>query len=137
MIKTKKIAIRSKGFTDIINITAQLEEFVSETGMEEGQVSVFIKGSTGAITCIEYEPNLVKDFKNSMERIAPSDISYEHGKTWNDDNGHSHIRATVVGCSEVIPVSEGRLMLGTWQQVIVVDFDTRPRERTVVFTAVW
>lgn len=137
MIKTKKITLSTNGHTDIIDITPDLEEFVSRAGMKEGQVTVFVQGSTGAVTTIEFEPNLVKDFKNTMERIAPSDMDYEHAKTWNDDNGHSHIRASVVGCSESICVSGGRLMLGTWQQVVVVDFDTHPRARNVFFVGVW
>lgn len=136
MIETKKITLTTNGFTDIIDITPDLKEFVSETGIEEGQITVFVQGSTGAVTTIEFEPNLVKDFKNAMERIAPSDMKYEHSKTWGDDNGYAHIRASVVGCSESIAVSDGKLMLGTWQQVVIVDFDTHPRERNIFLVGV-
>lgn len=137
MIKTKKITLSTNGNTDIINITPDLEKFVAKAGIKEGMVTVFVQGSTGAVTAIEFEPNLIKDFRDAMERIAPSDMDYEHTRTWNDDNGHSHIRASVVGCSESIAVSGGKLMLGTWQQVVVVDFDTRPRARNVFFVGVW
>jgi secondary thiamine-phosphate synthase enzyme len=134
-INTRHLTLQTKGFTDIIDITPRIQDFLSETGIREGILAVFVQGSTGAVTTIEYEPNLVKDFKQVIERIAPSNISYEHGKTWGDDNGHSHLRASVVGCSESIAIHAGRLMLGTWQQVVVVDFDTRPRKRKVYLTA--
>ncbi len=137
MIKTEKISVATEGNTDIVNITGQMEKFLEETEMNEGQINVFVQGSTGAVTVIEFEPNLVKDFVNAMERIAPSDMRYEHFKTWHDDNGYSHIRASVVGCSESIAVSEGMLMLGTWQQVVVVDFDTKPRNRNIILTGIW
>ncbi|MFW6134086.1 MAG: secondary thiamine-phosphate synthase enzyme YjbQ [Elusimicrobiota bacterium] len=130
MIITKQIEINTKGFTDVINITSEIEKFVSEKSIKHGQVSVFVKGSTGAVTTIEYEPNLIKDFKDTMEKIAPSDKTYEHKKTWGDDNGHSHVRASIVGCSQTIAVRAGQLQLGTWQQVVVVDFDTCSRKRT-------
>ena len=132
MIKFKKIILETKGFSDVINITPELEEFVENHKMKEGSVSVFVKGSTGAVTTIEFEPNLIKDFKAALERIAPSDIDYKHTKTWDDDNGFSHVRASIIGCSEIIPVLNGQLLLGTWQQVIVLDFDTRPRKREVI-----
>ncbi len=132
----KKIEFRVKKGTDIKNITSNLTEFITKNNIENGQLTVFVQGSTGAVTVIEYEPNLIRDFKNSMERIAPSDMTYEHKKTWNDDNGHSHIRASVIGCSETIPVINGKLKLGTWQQVVVVDFDTKARNRVVFLTAV-
>jgi secondary thiamine-phosphate synthase enzyme len=136
MIKTKKISLNTNGYTDIINITSELENFVIESDINEGQLAVFVQGSTGAVTVIEYEPNLVKDFKNVMEKLVPSNITYEHKKTWNDDNGFSHIRASIVGCSETIIINQGRLMLGTWQQVVVVDFDTGQRKRNVFLSLV-
>ena len=136
MINTKKITLSTRGNTDIIDITGRIEDLVDESGIVDGMVSVFVQGSTGAVTTIEYEPNLVKDFINAMEKIAPSDMSYEHGKTWNDDNGHSHVRASIVGSSETIAVRDGRLMLGTWQQVVVIDFDTAPRNRIVFLTLI-
>jgi secondary thiamine-phosphate synthase enzyme len=134
MINSTKLTLSTRGNTDIIDITGKIEDFVAESGIENGMVSVFVQGSTGAVTTIEYEPNLVKDFVNAMEKIAPSDVDYEHGKTWNDDNGHSHVRASVVGSSETIAVRDGCLVLGTWQQVVIIDFDTAPRSRVVFLT---
>ncbi|MBN2407826.1 MAG: YjbQ family protein [Elusimicrobia bacterium] len=136
MTKTRKFVLETGGFTDIIDITGRIRDFVDSEKIEDGLVSVFVKGSTGGVTTIEYEPNLVKDFRNAMEKIAPSDARYEHAKTWNDDNGSSHVRASVIGPSQTIPVSRGELMLGTWQQVIVIDFDTRPRKREVFLTGI-
>lgn len=137
MIKTLKITLKTRGSTDIIDITPEIRAFVSEADITDGVVSVFVKGSTGAVTTIEFEPNMVKDFKNAMDRIIPAHIKYEHAETWNDDNGHSHIRAAIVGCSQTVPVSGGELLLGTWQQVVIVDFDTRARNREVILTCVW
>lgn len=131
-----KIELSVKSGTEVKNVTSKIKDFVKKNKIKTGQITVFTQGSTGAVTIIEYEPNLVQDFKNSMERIAPSDITYEHKKTWNDDNGHSHIRASVVGCSETIPVVNGQLTLGTWQQVVVVDFDTKARKRVAFLSAV-
>jgi secondary thiamine-phosphate synthase enzyme len=133
---TKKITISTRGFNDIIDITSDIEDFVDKTGVEEGQVTVFVQGSTGAISVIEYEPNLEKDFENVMEKLVPSNVTYEHKKTWNDDNGFSHIRASIIGCSETIIITGGQLMLGTWQQVILIDFDTSPRNRKVFLSIV-
>jgi len=111
------------------DITPDLEGLVEG---REGILHLFAKGSTASLTLIEYEPNLVKDFFKAMERIAPSDEEYEHHRTWGDDNGRSHVRASVVGFSLSIPVVEGRLWLGTWQQVVLINFDTRPRRREVM-----
>ena len=99
--------------------------------MEKGITCVFIVGSTGAVTTIEYEPGLKKDFSDAMGRIAPSDIPYEHHKTWGDDNGRSHVRASLVGPSLVIPFLNGKLILGTWQQIVVMNFDTKDRNRRI------
>ncbi len=117
------------GAESILNITPALEEFVAGG---EGILFLFAKGSTASLTLIEYEPNLVKDFFRAMERLAPSGIEYEHRKTWGDDNGRSHVRASVVGFSLTVPVVEGRLWLGQWQQVVLINFDTRPRKREVM-----
>ncbi|NLB35385.1 MAG: YjbQ family protein [Elusimicrobia bacterium] len=131
----KEYTFKTQGNTDIIDITPHLLEFIEEAGITEGIVSVFVRGSTGAISVIEYEPNLVKDFKEAMERIAPEDKDYHHHKTWGDYNGHSHIRASVVGCSETLPVSNGQPLLGQWQQLVLIDFDTGPRTRTVIMAS--
>ncbi|MGM0568717.1 MAG: secondary thiamine-phosphate synthase enzyme YjbQ [Elusimicrobiota bacterium] len=134
MNKTKKIVLSTKGYNDMVDITGEIEAFVRESGVSDGAVSVFVRGSTGAVSAIEFEPNLVKDFKEAMERFAPSNKTYHHKKTWNDDNGFSHVRASLVGPSEVVPVSGGRLIIGTWQQIVVIDFDTGPRKREVFLT---
>jgi secondary thiamine-phosphate synthase enzyme len=100
--------------------------------MASGIATVFVSGSTAAVTTLEFEPGLVKDFTRALDRISPKSIAYEHHKTWNDDNGRSHVKAGLLGPSLTVPFSEGRLALGTWQQVVLVEWDTRPRDRTVV-----
>jgi len=128
-IVTKDIAIQSKGNCDIIDITSQVAKKVEESGINSGIVTLFIVGSTAGITTIEYESNLVSDFKNMWDRVIPQNISYEHNKTWGDGNGHSHVRASTLGASLIIPFVNKRLTLGTWQQIVFVDFDNRPRSR--------
>ncbi|MBN1806659.1 MAG: YjbQ family protein [Sedimentisphaerales bacterium] len=133
MIKTKNIQVKTKGDCDVVNITEHVSDFVSRSGMREGTVTVFNVGSTAGITTTEYEPGLVNyDIKAFFEKIAPEHGRYEHEETWHDDNGHAHIRATLLGPSMSVPVVEGRMTLGTWQQIILVDFDTRPRTREIV-----
>jgi len=133
MVKTKKIQVRTKGNCDIVNITEQVGEFAAQTGVSEGTVTLFNVGSTAGITTTEYEPGLVNyDIRAAFEKIAPTNGRYEHEETWHDDNGHSHVRASLLGPSLSVPVVDGRLTLGTWQQIILVDFDTRPRTRTVI-----
>ncbi|MFH1371492.1 MAG: secondary thiamine-phosphate synthase enzyme YjbQ [Planctomycetota bacterium] len=133
MVVTRKIEVRTKGNCDIIDVTSQTAEMVAESGISNGTVTLFIIGSTAGITTTEYEPGLVKhDIKAVFERIAPKDARYEHEETWHDDNGHAHVRASLLGPSLTVPIVDGKLTLGTWQQIILVDFDTRPRTRTVV-----
>jgi secondary thiamine-phosphate synthase enzyme len=133
MVKTKQLTVKTKGNCDIINLTEQVQDFVLKSGIIEGTVTVFNVGSTGAITTTEYEPGLVNyDIKALFDKIAPANDSYEHEKTWHDDNGHSHVRASLLGPSLSVPIVDGKLTLGTWQQIILVDFDTRPRNRTVI-----
>ena len=133
MVKTKKLKIETKGNCDVVNITEQVSDFVAQSGITEGTVTVFNVGSTGAITTTEYEPGLVDyDIAAAFEKIAPCNAAYEHEQTWHDDNGHSHVRASFLGPSLNIPVVDGEMMLGTWQQIILVDFDTSPRTRTVI-----
>jgi len=137
MVKTEKITVKTKGNCDIVDITEQVRDFVGRSGLKEGTVTIFNVGSTGAITTTEFEPGLVNyDLEAAFERIAPRDIRYEHEETWHDDNGHSHVRASLLGPSLNIPVVDGKLTLGTWQQIILVDFDTRPRTRTIVLQIV-
>jgi len=133
MVKSEKISIRTRGNGHIVDITEQVGQAVSRTGVSEGAVVVFHIGSTGGITTTEYEPGLANyDIEAAFERIAPASARYEHEETWHDDNGHSHVRAAVLGPSLTVPIIEGRLTLGTWQQIVLVDFDTRARTRTVV-----
>jgi secondary thiamine-phosphate synthase enzyme len=133
MVKTKKLRVETKGNCDIVNITEKIADFVAKSGIFEGTVTVFNVGSTGAITTTEYEPGLVDyDIEEAFEKIAPERGSYEHEKTWHDDNGHSHVRASLLGPSLCVPVVDGQMVLGTWQQIILVDFDTRARRREVI-----
>jgi secondary thiamine-phosphate synthase enzyme len=128
-VVTKDIALQSKGNCDIIDITSQVAKKVEESGVNSGIVTLFIVGSTAGITTIEYEPNLVSDFKNMWDRVIPQSIPYEHNKTWGDGNGHSHVRASMLGASLIIPFVNKKLTLGIWQQIVFVDFDNRPRSR--------
>jgi len=133
MVKTETITVRTKGNCHVVNITEQLRQFVARSGIEEGTVTVFNVGSTAGITTTEYEPGLANhDIEAAFEKLAPRDGRYEHEATWGDDNGHSHVRASILGPSLSVPVVGGQLVLGTWQQVVLVDFDTRPRNRTIV-----
>jgi len=133
MVITRKIEVRTKGNCDIIDVTGQAAELVAESGVSDGTVTLFSVGSTAGITTTEYEPGLVRhDIKAAFEKISPEDGRYEHEETWHDDNGHAHVRASLLGPSLVVPIVEGKLTLGTWQQIILVDFDTRPRTRTIV-----
>jgi len=133
MVKTEKITVKTQGDCDIVNITEQVGGFVADSGINEGTVTVFNVGSTGAVTTTEYEPGLVNhDIEALFEKLAPAAASYEHEKTWHDDNGHSHVRASLLGPSLSVPVIDGQMTLGTWQQIILVDFDTRPRSRTII-----
>jgi secondary thiamine-phosphate synthase enzyme len=116
----------------IKNITDDVSKAIKESKIKEGIVNVFVSGSTASVSTMEFEPNLVKDIEKAMERIAPSDIEYEHHKTWGDENGKSHVRATIVGPSLTVPFKDGKLLLGTWQQIVLLDFDVPKRERKVV-----
>ncbi len=131
-VVTGEITVQSRGNCDAIDITAQIAKNVQESGVNSGIATLFITGSTAAITTIEYEPNLVTDFTNMWDRLVPEGIPYEHNKTWGDGNGHSHVRASMLGPSLVIPFVNKRLALGTWQQVVLVDFDNRSRSRKVL-----
>ena len=133
MVKTQTIKVKTKGNCDVVDITNQVAEAVSDSDVNDGIVTLFNIGSTAGITTTEYEPGLVNyDIAAAFEKIAPENARYEHEETWHDDNGHAHVRASLLGPSLSVPIVEGRLTLGTWQQIILVDFDTRPRTRTVV-----
>ncbi len=129
---TKQIKISSKSENDIINITEQVADAISESGISNGTITVFVSGSTGAITTIEYEPGLVKDFPDMLSRIAPDDVNYSHEEMWHDGNGRSHVKASLVGPSLTIPFKDGELLLGQWQQIVFLELDTRARKRTLV-----
>lgn len=132
MVESKTLQFSSKGNCDTIDITPQVEQIVYESGLDNGIVTVFITGSTAGVTTAEYEPGLIDDLDKLFERIAPRSIPYQHDARWGDGNGYSHVRASLLGPSLVVPFSGKRLMLGTWQQIIVIDFDNRPRNRTVL-----
>lgn len=126
------IQLHSEGEGDIIDMTMQLSNTVEESKIKNGTVTIFVSGSTAAVTTIEYEPGLVHDFPEMLSRIVPKDIEYEHDNTWHDGNGHSHVRSSLIGPSLTIPIIGGKLTLGTWQQVVLLEMDTRSRNRTVI-----
>ena len=132
MLTTETISLKTNGNCDIINITHHVETLLSKSNLSNGIVTVFVTGSTAGVTTIEYEPGLVADIKEAFERIAPKSIPYAHNETWGDGNGYSHIRASLLGASLVIPFTDSKMVLGTWQQIVLVDFDNRPRKRDVV-----
>jgi len=131
-IKTERLSLRVGSDGCMVDITDKVQEIVENSGFESGIVTIFAIGATGSVSTIEYEPGLLKDFPRAMERIAPADIDYEHHKTWGDDNGRSHIRATLLGPSLVVPFVDRKLVLGTWQQIVVINFDTKERERKLI-----
>jgi secondary thiamine-phosphate synthase enzyme len=133
MVKTREIKIKTKGNCDVVNLTETVIEALVGSGIKDGTVTIFNVGSTAGITTTEYEPGLVNyDIAATFEKIAPENARYEHEETWHDDNGHSHVRASLLGPSLSVPIVGGRLTLGTWQQIILVDFDTRARVRTII-----
>lgn len=131
-IETHSFSINTKGNCDILDITHEVGKIINEANFREGNALVFVIGSTAGITTIEYEPGLLKDYPNLFNRIIPSNINYKHDNTWHDGNGHSHVRAALQGASFTVPFKDGNLLLGTWQQIILVDFDTRQRHREVI-----
>lgn len=132
MVITKYISIKTQGNTDVIDITKDCQNIVEDSGASNGVVTIFNPGSTGGLTTIEYEPNLVRDLQEALEIITPSDKTYHHAMTWHDDNGSSHIRSSLVGPSVSIPFVDKTLTLGTWQQIVFCDFDTSSRKRQLV-----
>jgi len=132
MIKTFTIQIITKGNCDIVDITSDVSAILEHSGMNEGIANIFVSGSTAGITTVEYEPGLVADLKNTFEKLAPSSATYEHDKKWGDGNGHAHVRASLLGASIVIPFKDRELLLGTWQQLILIDFDNRERSRQII-----
>ncbi len=131
-VVTKYLNFDTKGNTDIVDITDDVIMAVKDSGIDDGIVTVFAPGSTMAVTTLEYEPGLVFDLTQALERIAPQDITYQHNERWHDGNGHSHVRASLLGQSESFPIIDGVVALGTWQQIICIDLDNRPRSRKLI-----
>lgn len=133
---TKTIRVKTKREDDIVNISEQTSKVIENSGIKNGIITIFVSGSTAALTTIEYEPGLLSDFPKMLERIAPKNIDYGHEQMWHDGNGHSHVRASLVGPSLTVPFSNGSLMLGTWQQIVLLELDTGSRERDLVLQIV-
>lgn len=131
-VVTKGFEVEGKGFSDIVDITGEVERAVSGSGLGSGIALVFVAGSTAGITTIEYESGAVADLKRSLEEIAPQDGEYAHNLKWHDGNGFSHVRAALTGAGFSLPFVDGRLLLGTWQQIVLMDHDNRPRRREVI-----
>ncbi|HEY1284749.1 MAG TPA: secondary thiamine-phosphate synthase enzyme YjbQ [Solirubrobacterales bacterium] len=131
-VRTTEVSLSTKGDGDVVDITAQAQMAVDGSGVAEGQALAFVRGSTAAVTTMEFEPGGVQDLREMLERLIPAAGDYEHNRLNHDTNSHAHQRASVIGPSQAVPVLGGRLALGTWQQLVLIDFDDRPRERTVV-----
>lgn len=129
---TDFVEMSTKGHTDIVDVTPQVREVLDGSGLREGQLTVFVSGSTAAVTTIEYEPGLLRDLPEALEKMAPTGKRYHHDATWGDGNGYAHVRSALVGASFTVPFKEGRLLLGTWQQIVLMDFDNRSRHRKIV-----
>ena len=132
MVITKRISLRTDGNCDIIDITGQVASELSDCELAAGTVSIFVAGSTAGLSTIEYEPGLVADLQNTWQRLIPANIGYQHDSRWGDGNGFAHVRACLLGPSLVVPFQDKHLLLGTWQQIVLVDFDNRPRSRQVI-----
>ena len=132
MIATDTISLSTKGFSDVIDLTDRVAGIVNKSNIKNGLVTVFCSGSTGSITTIEYESGVINDLRQALERIAPSDIPYEHDRRWGDGNGFSHVRAALMKPSLSLPIVKGIITVGTWQQIVFIDFDNRGRKRNIV-----
>ena len=135
-VHSGELRFETEGDGDVVDLTAGVQSVVAQSGVETGAAAVFVPGSTAAVTLLEYEPGGVHDLRAALDRLVPKQGDYEHNRLNHDTNSHAHIRAAIVGPSETIPVAGGRLQTGTWQQVVLVDFDDRPRQRTVVVQVV-
>lgn len=132
VVYSAEINISTKGESDIIDLTDDINNIIKKSKIYNGLICIFVPGSTGSITTIEYEPGLKKDFPKALEKIAPKNIEYLHHNTWHDDNGRSHVKASLMGPSLTVPINNGKLIHGTWQQIVFVEFDTRPRQRNII-----
>jgi secondary thiamine-phosphate synthase enzyme len=135
-VVTRDFEVESSHENEMLDITDRVQKAVAASGLSDGLMTVFVVGSTAAITTIEYDLGLIKDFPRTLERVAPKDAGYEHQKTWHDGNGHSHVKASLVGPSLTVPLVAGDLVLGEWQQIVLIEFDIRPRTRKVVVQVV-
>ncbi|MBU1700833.1 MAG: secondary thiamine-phosphate synthase enzyme YjbQ [Candidatus Eisenbacteria bacterium] len=131
MIRTEFIQVDTRGYCDMLDLTPGVERLLTSSGLKEGSVLLFVPGSTAALTTIEYEAGALQDLRDAIERLAPTDITYAHDRRWGDGNGFSHVRAALLGAHLEIPVAGGRLIRGTWQQILLIDFDNGPRQRRV------
>lgn len=132
MVITDTISLSTKGFSDVLDINGKVAKIAEDSGIQNGMVNVFCSGSTGSITTIEYESGVINDLRKALEKIVPSNIPYEHDKRWGDGNGFSHVRAALMKPSLTIPLVKGKLTLGTWQQIVFIDFDNRGRNRDII-----
>lgn len=132
MVITRYFELDTRGNAEVVNITPHLREHLNASKLTDGTLTVFVPGATGGLTTVEFEPGLVEDLAELWERIIPSNLPYHHNMTWGDGNGHSHVRASLLGPSLSIPFCSGEFTLGTWQQVVFIDFDTRHRSRKIV-----
>ncbi len=131
-VVTKTVLIKTRGELQMIDITEDVSRAVQESKISDGIATIFVPGSTAAVTTIEYEPGLLKDFPDMLERISPKNIDYQHEQMWHDGNGHSHVRASLVGPSLTVPFTKRQLTLGTWQQIVLVELDTKSRDRSLI-----
>jgi secondary thiamine-phosphate synthase enzyme len=136
-VHSGELRLSTRGDADIVDITADLERVVADSGASDGLATAFVRGSTAAVTTMEYEPGGVADLRQLLDRLIPAEGDYEHNRLNHDTNSHAHQRASLIGSSEQVPVAGGRLTLGTWQQLVLIDFDDRPRERTVLVQVLW
>ena len=132
MVFSERISLRTNGFGDVTDLTPRVAEAVRNSGMQEGLATVFCPGSTGAVTTIEFESGVVRDLQKALERLVPANIAYEHDRRWEDGNGFAHVRAALMKPSLTVPVMAGHLSLGTWQQIVFIDFDNRRRDRSLI-----
>jgi secondary thiamine-phosphate synthase enzyme len=132
MVDTQEIRLKTSGAGDVIDITQEIQGAVTRSRLKSGSVTVFVPGSTGGLTTLEYEPGLLQDLPNLMEKLVPSDRPYQHDETWHDGNGFSHLRSAMIGPDITVPFVSGKLLLGTWQQVVFLEFDNKPRSRRVI-----
>ena len=132
MVVTKQISLQTQGQCDIIDITPQVAEQVAEAGVNSGTATLFVIGSTAGVTTMEFEPGLLADFKAMWERLIPQNIPYDHDRRWGDGNSYSHVRASLLGASLSVPFTDKKLALGIWQQIVLIDFDNRPRSREII-----